>query len=129
MENSPQDLSQEQIDAIIESPPQYHLTKKNILFCKYYTDLSNMDTFGNGLESAIKAGYSVSNAGDTAHNMLQKSIIQQEIARIESEYVQQTSFTRAEFLKILIAKANSTRSEAVQARYWEMVGRCKGGKL
>lgn len=118
--------SQEVADSIMETPPQYHLTKKNKLFCHYYTDISDLDTYGNATKSAIKAGYSELNARKIASEMIGKPIIKAEIDRIELDITRQVDFSRADFLKILVLKAQTTRAESVQARYWDMIGRCKG---
>ena len=111
---------------LIETKPQYHLTKKNKLFCRYYTDLSDLEGYGNASQSALKAGYSQEWARSVGSKLINNPAIRAEIQRIENDIIQQTSFSRAGFVRILIVKAQTTRAESVQARYWEMIGRAKG---
>ena len=126
MEDNSKVIAEAVEEALIETPPQYHLTKKNKLFCQYYTDLADMDVYGNATQSALKAGYSECSARKIASELMQKPIIKAELDRIELDRSRQTDFSRADFLKMLVNKARTTRSEAVQVRYLEMIGRCKG---
>lgn len=114
---------QEHLETIAHYPK---LTKKMALFCQYFTDLTDLETYGNGNRSALKCGYSLTSARHTASKLLKSVAIQREIKRIEDNIVSQVNFSKPDYVRILVIKANTTKAEAVQARYWELIGRCKG---
>ena len=61
------------------------LTDKNREFCKYYACIEFPDTNGNGAQSVIKAGYSVTGAKQKAYELLKKGEVRTELERIYTE--------------------------------------------
>lgn len=85
------------------------LTKKNIAFIEHITNRLCPETFGNGAQSAIKAGYSVHAARQTGSYLLTNPNIQALIAQKENELKEAQKNTKEGILKDLYAMRDETK--------------------
>lgn len=87
------------------------LTKKNKLFIECITDRTNPETYGNGVKSAIRAGYSTLNAASISSQLLRKLHISKEIAQKEEKTSQQAIRTKDGLLKELYSMLSTCTGE------------------
>lgn len=76
------------------------LNQKQSLFCQYYAET------GNGMQSAIKAGYAAKTATITASKLLTKTSVTDEIARIRGKMEERHIATGQEVMEFFTKVMN-----------------------
>lgn len=101
------------------------LTMKRQLFCKFYATPFS-ETYGNGTQSAIKAGFSERTSRIEASKLLSLSNIKDECKRIEDQALQATDWTIEKFRQELDKCYNSIPANSPnKPKYLEMMARVK----
>ena len=95
-----------------------YLTRRALLFIERFTS----DCMANGRKSAIKAGYSVKNAADTAHRLIHDANVCREI----DQRLQALKMDDAQIEQEIASVAKNTRDERNKLRALELLARVKG---